>query len=31
MGIRYDLSVSELMDFFCVGEHCGFSEREIER
>ncbi|MCI8861484.1 MAG: hypothetical protein HFI20_03225 [Lachnospiraceae bacterium] len=30
MGIRYDLSVSELMDFFCVGEHCGFSEREIE-
>ena len=30
MGMKYGLAISELMDFFCEGEHQGFSEQDIQ-
>lgn len=30
MDLKYNLSLSELMDFFCETEHQGFSMEEIE-
>lgn len=30
MALQYDLSLSELMDFFCEGEHQGFPEGGIQ-
>lgn len=29
MAVRYNPSISELMDFFCETGHCGFSEEEV--
>lgn len=31
MALQYGLSIPELMDFFCEGEHEGFTEQEIKQ
>ena len=31
MEHTYGIKIQELMDFFCKGEHKGFSEEEITR